>query len=160
MDVDGTLTDGKVYMGNNGELFKAFDIKDGYGIKEILPKIDIIPVIITARESRILEYRCRELDIVELHQGEREKLCCLQRVLVDWSEKDGRQYTLRNVAYIGDDILDLQCMELVKAQGGFTACPADAARQVKDATDYICGFDGGNGAVREFIEYLCYYLEC
>ncbi len=154
MDVDGTLTDGKIYMGNDGELFKAFDVKDGYGIKEILPEIGIIPVIITARKSRILEHRCGELDITELHQGEREKLKCLERVLEEWSAKDGKQYTLQNVAYIGDDILDLKCMEPVKEQGGLTACPADAVRQVKGAVDYICEAVGGNGAVREFIEYL------
>lgn len=57
MDVDGTLTDGKIYMSENGEAFKAFDIKDGYGIKHILPKYGIIPVIITARESKIIERR-------------------------------------------------------------------------------------------------------
>lgn len=154
MDVDGTLTDGKIYMGNDGELLKAFDVRDGYGIKEILPQIGIIPVIITARDSRILEHRCRELDITELYQGEREKLKCLEKVLADWSAKDGQQYMLRNVAYIGDDILDLQCMEPVKAQGGLTACPADAVRKVKGIVDYICESAGGNGAVRELIEYL------
>ena len=153
MDVDGTLTDGKIYIGNNGELFKAFDVKDGCGIKEILPKLGIMPVIITARESRILEHRCRELDITELYQGEREKLKCLKRVLEDWSAKDGKQYTLQNVAYIGDDILDLQCMEPIKEQGGLTACPADAVEQVKVLVDYMCKHSGGNGAVREFIDY-------
>ena len=154
MDVDGTLTDGKIYMGNDGELFKAFDVRDGYGIKEILPRVGIIPVIITARESRILEHRCRELDITELHQGEREKFKCLERVLEIWSEKDGRQYTLRNVAYIGDDILDLRCMEPVTKQGGLTACPADAVKQVKEEVSYICQCTGGNGAVRELIDKL------
>lgn len=53
MDVDGTLTDGMIYMGDSGEMFKAFNIKDGYGIKDILPKYGIIPVVITARESNI-----------------------------------------------------------------------------------------------------------
>ena len=154
MDVDGTLTDGKIYVGNDGELFKAFDVKDGCGIKEILPQIGIIPVIITARQSRILERRCEELDITELHQKEREKLLCLQSILAKWSDRDGQQYTLRNVAYIGDDILDLQCMKSVKAQGGLTACPADAAEQVKEVVDYKCEAAGGNGAVRELIEFL------
>ena len=61
MDVDGTLTDGKIYMGPNGETIKVFDIKDGCGIKDILPQYDIIPVIITARETKMLENRCKEL---------------------------------------------------------------------------------------------------
>ena len=69
MDVDGTLTDGKIYMGSNGEVMKAFNIKDGCGIAMVLPKYGITPVIITARESKILENRCKELNITELHQG-------------------------------------------------------------------------------------------
>lgn len=154
IDVDGTLTDGKIYMSGKGELFKAFDIKDGYGIKEVLPKLEIVPIIITARKSEILERRCKELDITELYQGEREKLSCLQKVLENWSTRDKREYTLKNVAYIGDDILDLQCMELIKAQGGLVACPVDAMGCVRYMADYICRHAGGNGAVREFIEYL------
>ena len=84
----------------------------------------------------------------------REKLKCLERVLEEWSEKDRQWYTLQNVAYIGDDILDIQCMEPVKEQGGLTACPADAVKQVKENVDYICRHMGGNGAVREVIEQL------
>lgn len=155
MDVDGTLTDGKIYMGNDGEMFKAFDVRDGCGIKEILPSYGMVPVVITARKSRILENRCAELGIAELHQGEREKLACLLDILSEWSKRDGKGYTLENVAYIGDDILDLQCMESVKERGGIVACPADAVRQVRETADYVCRHSGGNGAVREFIEYLC-----
>lgn len=60
MDVDGTLTDGKIYMGNQGELMKAFDVKDGCGIKDILPQYGIVPIIITARESEILKKDVRK----------------------------------------------------------------------------------------------------
>lgn len=155
MDVDGTLTDGKIYMGCDGELFKAFDVKDGCGIKEILPGHGIVPVIITARESVILERRCAELGVSELHQGERDKLSCLRRVLGEWSAQDGRSYSLANVAYIGDDIPDLSCLVPVREQGGLAACPADAARQVLDASEYVCRRAGGCGAVRELIELLC-----
>ena len=69
LDVDGTLTDGKIYMGAEGELFKAFDIKDGCGIKDILPQYNIVPVIITARDSMILIRRCKELNISNLYQN-------------------------------------------------------------------------------------------
>ena len=69
MDVDGTLTDGKIYMGAEGEILKAFDIKDGCGIHNILIPAGVVPVIITGRSSRILENRCRELGITEVHQG-------------------------------------------------------------------------------------------
>ena len=120
MDVDGTLTDGKIYMGNDGEIMKAFDIKDGCGIKDILPTLDIVPVIITARTSKILENRCKELSINELHQGIRNKFEKLQEICRTYN------VTLKEVAYIGDDILDLQCMKPIKDAGGVVACPADA----------------------------------
>lgn len=69
MDVDGTLTDGKVYMSPAGEAMKAFDIKDGYAIAQILPNLDIISVIITGRKSEILLWRCEKLGIAEVYQG-------------------------------------------------------------------------------------------
>lgn len=72
MDVDGTLTDGKIYMSADGELLKAFNIKDGYAIVHLKDK-QIVPVIITGRSSEILVRRCRELGIVELYQGIEDK---------------------------------------------------------------------------------------
>ncbi len=154
MDVDGTLTDGKIYMGNTGELFKAFDIKDGYGICEILPANEIIPVIITARESQILENRCKELNITELYQGAGDKAGKLCDILNEYSKKDDKLYSFSEVAYIGDDVLDLQCMKLVSEAGGVAGCPADAIEAVKKVSGFISSKNGGNGAVREFIEWL------
>ena len=151
MDVDGTLTDGKIYMGQDGELFKAFDIKDGYGIRHILPTLGIIPVVITARESRIVAHRCAELNIAELHQGCRNKIAALEEILKTYSRRDGEDYNLSNVACIGDDLLDLQCINPIRQHGGFTACPADAVDEVKQAVDYVCRRNGGEGAVREMI---------
>ena len=148
MDVDGTLTDGKIYMGANGELMKAFDIKDGCGIKDILPTLGIIPVIITARQSQILENRCKELDIKEVHQGVRNKLEMLDAICKSYNA------SFREVAYIGDDILDLQCMNPINSAGGVIGCPADAVQSVKDIAVCVTEKKGGNGAVREFIEYL------
>lgn len=153
MDVDGTLTDGKIYMSNEGELFKTFSIKDGYGIKDMLPVHDIIPVIITARRSVILQNRCRELGITELYQGERQKLDCLKKVILKYC-KDGCDYTLADTAYIGDDILDLQCIKPIREARGLTGCPADAVQEVKDCCDYVAPHRGGDGAVRDFIEYI------
>ena len=154
MDVDGTLTDGKIYMSAQGELFKVFDIKDGAGINEILPRLGIVPVIITGRESKILENRCNELGIKELHQNTCDKSGRLSTILSNWSQKDHVQYEMSDVAYIGDDIIDLQCMTQIKSQSGIVACPADAVSCVKKVADYICEQPGGNGAVREFIEWL------
>ena len=74
MDVDGTLTDGKIYMGNDGEMMKAFDIKDGCGIHDILITAGITPVIITSRSSKFLENRCKKLEITNLHQGIKNKI--------------------------------------------------------------------------------------
>ncbi len=153
MDVDGTLTDGKVYMGNNGEVFKAFDIKDGCGIKNILLPNDIIPIIITARKSNILLNRCKELDITHIYQGISDKFACLENI-INMFNKDGNQYSLKNVAYIGDDIIDLPCMLPIKSAGGLIGCPKDAVKQVSEISDFISSKDGGNGAVREFIEWI------
>lgn len=156
MDVDGTLTDGKIYMGNDGELFKAFDIKDGYGISLLLPRHGIVPVVITARESKMVENRCKELNITEIHQGTRAKLKCLLHILERYSMADNARYTLANVAYIGDDLLDLQCIRPIKQSGGLTGCPADAAQPVADTCDYISTHKAGDGAVRDFIEHIIY----
>lgn len=154
MDVDGTLTDGNIYMGQDGELFKAFDIKDGYGVKCLLPDANIIPVVITARNSRIVENRCREMGVTELHQGKMNKYETLLQVLKKYSESDNTEYTLANVAYMGDDLLDLQCMKPIKEAGGFVACPNDAVDEVKSIANYVSVKNAGNGAVREIIDII------
>ena len=148
MDVDGTLTDGKIYMGNDGEMCKAFHVKDGCGIHDILIPSGIVPVIITGRNSLIVEKRCSELGIHEIYQGIKNKRAILEKLL----DKTGYEY--KNVAYIGDDINDLPCMQVVKKAGGLIGCPADAVKEVKMVVDFICSKDGGNGAVREFIEWI------
>lgn len=153
MDVDGTLTDGMIYIGETGEIFKTFNIKDGCGIRDILPIHGIIPVIITARESRMLVLRCQELGIKYLFQNVRNKIQCLSEFLAQYSD-NGTKLTFQNVAYIGDDILDLQCMEPIKAEGGIIGCPNDAVDEVKYLADYISIYNGGRGAVRDFIQYL------
>ena len=154
LDVDGTLTDGKIYMGENGELFKAFDIKDGAGIVLLLPKAGIEPVVITARESRIVANRCRELGIKLLCQNERDKLSALRRVLEDYNSSRGTDFGLGNCAYMGDDIIDLECMKAIKDAGGVAACPADAVDEVKAVADFVASKNGGYGAVREIIRQI------
>lgn len=144
MDVDGTLTDGKIYMGNDGEMFKAFDIKDGCGIHDVLPKHNILPVVITARDSEIVSRRCAELGITECYQGVRNKVDKMREIIEKY------HCMLDETAYIGDDIIDLECMKLC----GLKGCPADAVNEVKQVSDYVCNKPGGKGAVREFIEYI------
>ncbi len=144
MDVDGTLTDGKIYMGPSGEIMKAFDIKDGYGIAQILPKLGIVPVIITGRVSNIVAQRARELGISELYQGVTDKLAQLKAVAEKYNS------SCMEIAYIGDDLNDLECIEY----SGYTACPNDAQNEIKLAVDYVCKSKGGCGAVREYIGFL------
>lgn len=154
MDVDGTLTDGKIYMGNSGELIKVFDIKDGCGIKDILPLYGILPIIITARTSKMLTRRCEELRITDVYQGIQNKIKKLQEIISVNSLRDGKNYSYSDCAYIGDDILDLQCMSPIKQAGGLIGCPSDAVYRVKEIADFISIKSGGNGAVRDFIEWI------
>lgn len=144
MDVDGTLTDGKIYMGNDGEMMKAFSTKDGCGIYDIAIPAGITPVIITGRKSDIVLNRCREIGIKIVYQGVSNKIEKLLSITSNLSE----------VAYIGDDINDLSCMQLVRAAGGIVGCPRNAAKKVVEQADFVASHDGGDGAVRDFIEWL------
>jgi 3-deoxy-D-manno-octulosonate 8-phosphate phosphatase (KDO 8-P phosphatase) len=144
MDVDGTLTDGKVYLCVDGELIKVFNIKDGYAIKEILPRYGILPIIITGRQSAVLQRRCKELGIGHLYQGVSEKRKQLDMLLASLG------IGAEEVAYIGDDMNDYDCMMSCAVKG----CPADAVPEIKLAVDFIATKKGGDGAVREFIEWL------
>lgn len=148
LDVDGTLTDGCVYMGESGELCKAFNIKDGYGIAHQAIPAGIVPVVITGRSSNIVLNRCNELGITNVHQGVADKLLKLKGIL----SANGRD--LKDCAYMGDDLNDLTVMEAVKEAGGFVGCPADAADEVIAISDFVSKKDGGRGCVREFIEWL------
>ena len=144
MDVDGTLTDGHIYMGSEGEAMKVFSCKDGLGIKEMLPALGIIPVIITGRDSVITANRAKELRIEELYQGIEDKLSLLKQI----AEKYG--ISSEEIAYVGDDLNDMECMKYC----GLTACPQDAVQAIKEIVTFVAPRDGGKGAVRDFIEYI------
>lgn len=141
LDVDGTLTDGKIYMGPNGEVFKAFNAHDGQGIRK-LKKAGIETIIITGRESRIVENRAKEIDITEIYQGVSNKKEKLLELIKD------KKISLENVGYIGDDENDLEAMQLC----GFKACPNDAVERIKSIADYISPKPCNESAVREIIE--------
>lgn len=143
MDVDGTLTDGKIFITENGEFMKAFDVKDGYEIIHLKEK-GVIPVIITGRLSKIVARRAAELKIDEVHQNVQNKVEKLKEIAEKY------QLTASQIAYIGDDLNDLECMRWC----GLSACPNDAYETVKPLVDYCCQKNGGNGAVREFIDYF------
>ena len=154
MDVDGTLTDGMLHIGAEGELYKSFNCKDGYGIHHILPDIGIVPVIITGRNSLMLKKRCEEIAITQLYQGVWDKPKVLKEVLEEYSQAHGVSYDYSNVAFIGDDLNDMDIMSLVGNGGGLTACPADAVKEIYDLAMFRSTKDGGKGAVREFIDYI------
>ncbi len=144
MDVDGTLTDGCIYMGPDGEAMKAFNCQDGYAIAQLLPKLGITPVIITGRSSKIVSNRAAELKITHLYQGVSDKLPKLQEIAQQLGvEREG-------IAYIGDDLNDLDCMQYC----GFSACPADAVPEIVQTVQYVCKRNGGRGAVREFVDLI------
>ena len=147
-DVDGTLTDGKLYFGNEGELFKRFDIKDGYGIYFLLATNNIKPVFITGRKSQIVEKRCQDLGIEECYQGVKDKKKLINEILKKHKCK------CSNIAYIGDDLNDFECMQMIKENGGITGCPNDAIDEIKSLAEFNSKYNGGCGAVREFIEHI------
>ena len=142
-DVDGTLTDGKIYMGINGELLKAFNAHDAVGVRK-LKKYDIIPIIITGRESEITLNRAKEMNVDFVYQGVTNKLFKLQEIM------NNLGISFQEIAYIGDDENDIECMELC----GLKCCPNDAVDVIKNKCDIISKYDGGSGAVREIIEIL------
>lgn len=144
LDIDGTLTDGKIHISQDGELYKSFNVKDGYALNTILKEKNIIPVILTGRESEIVRRRCAELGISNLYQGISNKLGKMNEIL----NQEG--LSLAETAYIGDDLNDYECMKIVKIKG----CPKDAAKEIIAISDFISEKCGGDGAVREFIEWL------
>lgn len=143
MDVDGTLTDGKIYIGPQGEVFKAFNTKDGLGIKRLREK-GIIPVIITGRSSEIVVARAKELGIDEIYQGIKDKLEVYRHLVDKYKVND------EEVAFIGDDLNDLPLLNKV----GLSFGVADAVEAVRAAVDYVTKQKGGEGAVREAIDLI------
>ena len=143
LDVDGTLTDGRIYRGNNGEELKRFNVKDGYAIVNA-QKLGIEFGIITGRKSELVEIRSNELKIKYLYQGISEKTVILEEIM----QKTGLKK--EEIAYMGDDLNDI----LIMKQSGLTGAPKDAADEVIQIVDFVSGKNGGSGAVREFVEYI------
>jgi len=143
MDVDGTLTDGTLLILPDGEELKSYNVRDGLGI--LLAHLAGIKTgIITGKISKSLEKRAEKLRIVELHQGILDKKTVLHEIL------DKNSIDAEEVAYIGDDLGDLEVIKSV----GFAAAVADAHPEIKKHSHFICNIPGGRGAVREFIEFI------
>lgn len=141
LDVDGVLTDGSINMGNEGELFKAFNAKDGMGISCAL-RSGLTIAIITGRSSSIIKHRAQELGITYLQEGVKDKYTALQCLA------QGLGLKQEQVAYMGDDLNDLPAFQAA----GIAFAPADGALEVQARAQVITKACGGKGAVREAIE--------
>jgi 3-deoxy-D-manno-octulosonate 8-phosphate phosphatase (KDO 8-P phosphatase) len=141
LDVDGVLTDGRLYYGPEGEALKAFDVKDGHGI--VLLRDHVTFGVISGRPGKASEQRLRELRFQHLVFGERDKLAGYAK-LAHLGVPDAE------VAYMGDDVNDLPLL----ARVGLSACPSDALPEVRAAVDLVTAAPGGRGAVRELCDLL------
>ena len=143
LDVDGVLTDGRLYYGNDGEELKAFDIQDGLGIK-LLQNAGIKVGIITGRSSVLVERRAKELGIDHLIQGREDKLTALNELL------EKITFDLEEIAFVGDDLPDLAIIRRV----GLGITPANGNHLIASQALWQTKKSGGNGAVREVAELI------
>lgn len=142
-DVDGTLTDGGIYIGSNGELFKAFNCQDGFAIT-VAHKFGLKTAIITGRESVITLNRAKELGITAVRQGQMNKRNAYKDLKAELNLRDDE------IAYVADDIIDLP----VFVQVGFRAAVGNARIEVQERAHFVAENDGGKGAVREVLEFI------
>ena len=143
-DVDGVLTDTGIYYSPDGEMIKRFSIRDGMGVERLRKHVNIETGIITGENSGTVKARAQKLKITQLYLGITDKKSLLEEIL----KKNHLQP--ENIAFIGDDVNDLEIMKLV----GLTACPGDGMIFIKEISDYVCENKGGYGAFREFAELL------
>lgn len=143
-DVDGVMTDNKLHISATGELFKTFNARDGWALKEILPKHGIEPAVVTGRKSQIVPRRCEELGVSLVFCGRDDKSVVVSQLAED------KGYSLSEIAFIGDDSNDLPAIKLA----GISGCPSDAINEVRAAVTYVCKAKGGEGALREFAEWI------
>ena len=142
-DIDGVFSDGRIYLGNSGEELKAFHTKDGYGIKA-LGSSGVDVAVITGRQSNIVQNRMTALNVKYIVQGEENKLPALKNIL------EKLNLTPDQVAYIGDDMPDYECMDYV----GLSIAVNDAHPQILQLADYTTFTRGGFGAVREVCDLI------
>ena len=142
-DVDGVLTDGGIYMGTEGEVFKPFNCKDGLGVT-LAHRAGLLTAIITGRTSVQLSRRAGELHITEILQGQMDKRAAYRGLKEKYGLKD------EEIAYLGDDLIDLPVM----LQVGLPAAVADARPEVREIAALVTEAVGGHGAARELTEFI------
>ncbi len=143
-DSDGVLTDTGVYYSDDGEVMKRFSIRDGMGVERLRNVLGIETGIITGELSGSVLKRAEKLNIIYLYRGVKDKKLLLSEIL------SGLKLEKDNIAYIGDDVNDIELINEV----GLSAAPSDGTVFVKDFVHYICQNKGGNGAFREFAELI------
>ncbi len=143
LDVDGVLTDGGIILDNEGNEYKSFHVRDGHGIKMLIHS-GIKVAIITGRHSKVVERRAHELGITEVFQKCFDKRVAYRKLIEQYSLED------REVAYIGDDIVDAPIMSLV----GLPVAVADATEEAKGFALLVTKNRGGRGAVREVADFI------
>lgn len=142
LDVDGTMTDGGIYMLEDGSQFKKFNAKDGLGIKMAIKAGIDVGIISHSHSSEMVNTRANMLGLKHVYVGQDSKLMVLNRWLSEL------KINIQEIAFIGDDVNDKEIMGAV----GFSACPADASLEIKQIADLTLTCNGGHGAVREFID--------
>ena len=143
LDVDGVLTDGRLYYGARGEAVKVFHVRDGQGLK-LLIAAGVTAAVISGRRSAMTARRCRELGVRHVLQGIDDKLAAFQRLCGRLGISSGE------CACVGDDVPDIPLMRAV----GFSFAVADAHPQARSAAHVVTRLAGGQGAVREVCDYL------
>lgn len=143
LDVDGVLTDGRLYYDANGEALKVFHVRDGHGIK-LLARAGVTIAVISGRNSPAVAIRCKELGIVHVDQGCDDKLVAFKRLLTKVS------IDAKHAVCIVDDTTDLTLMNAA----GYSVAVADAHPEVRAAADRVTTLPGGRGAVREVCDWL------
>jgi 3-deoxy-D-manno-octulosonate 8-phosphate phosphatase (KDO 8-P phosphatase) len=143
MDVDGVLTDGRIILDDDGREYKFFDVKDGH-IIHIAIDLGIKIAWISGRYSSVTQKRAKQLKIKDVFQGQHKKLDALKTI------KEKYDVDYKNIAYIGDDLIDIPPMLLC----GFSASPNDAVLDVQRVADYVSKYDGGRGAIRDTLELI------
>ncbi len=142
LDVDGVLTDGRLYYGPEGEALKVFDVRDGHGIVMLRDHVDC--GVLSGRPAGPTESRLKDLRFKHAIFGHREKLPAYEELVRQLGLGDAE------VAYMGDDVNDVPVLR----RAGLSACPADACPEAKAAVHLVSALPGGRGAVREVCELI------
>ena len=143
LDIDGVMTDGRIIYSVYGDELKFFDVQDGFGIT-LLNRAGINSAIITAKKSRIVKLRARDMRVAKAYQGYMDKLIPFEQALKRFSVKP------EEVCFIGDDLIDIPVLKKV----GFAVAVPNAVEEVKQVAHHITSKTGGRGAVREICDLI------